>query len=142
MASSIAAVAVGEQTERTRRVLEVIYDAAARGDLETFIAGMHPDVEINEPGWLPYGRVYRGVEGLNELLVAATKVIDLSTVTVQAMIADGDRGFVEVSAHVAGTGAATVIGEHWTVKDGKPWRCRVYHFDTAPVLEMLATTTG
>jgi hypothetical protein len=129
-------------TAGTRRALEVIYGAAARGDLEAFIGAMHPEVEIHEPGWLPYGGVYRGIEGLGELLPAATAVLDLSTLAVRTMIVEGEHGFVEVEIKTSDGTATAIVGEHWTIRDGKPWHCRVYHFDTAPLQNLLAATGG
>jgi hypothetical protein len=73
MAYSSTSSSVGEQTEQTRRALEAIYGAAARGDLAAFIAGLHPEVEIHEPGWLPYGRVYHfDTAPVLEMIAAAT----------------------------------------------------------------------
>jgi uncharacterized protein len=132
-----AQVGGGTTSEQTRAALSALYDAVVRGDLEAFLAGMHPEVEIHEPDWLPYGGVYRGTNEVKDVLIAATKVIDLSRLSVESMFVDGDQGFVVVRAYALATGAPTLVGEHWTMKDGKPGHCRVYHFDTAPVLDAL-----
>jgi hypothetical protein len=33
--------------------------AGAAGDVDAFLAAMHPEIEVHEPPYLPYGGTYR-----------------------------------------------------------------------------------
>jgi ketosteroid isomerase-like protein len=123
-------------TETTREVVERMYQAGIDADPEAFMALIHEDIELIEPAWLPYGGVHRGIEGIEKVFVEVAKIIDLSTIEVTEIIAEGDTaiGFFRAKLH---SGAEISNAERWTVREGKIWRGSVYYQDPTPVQEML-----
>ncbi|WP_369254345.1 nuclear transport factor 2 family protein [Streptomyces sp. R35] len=111
-----------------------MYEAAFRGDMDAFAAAMHEDFEEYIPPVLPWGGVRRGPDAFkNEVLPLLSEALDFGTMRLESLSADGD--------HVAGllTAESTKgddlhIVEHWTLRDGKVWRMRVFYFDTTPLL--------
>ena len=51
----------------TREIVEDLYSAAVNGDMESFFAQLSDDLVLTEPGFLPYGGVYQGKEGMQAM---------------------------------------------------------------------------
>jgi ketosteroid isomerase-like protein len=123
-------------SETTREVVARMYQAGIDADPEAFMACVHEDIELIEPAWLPYGGVHRGREAIEKVFVEVAKIIDLGTIDVTDIRADGDTavGFFRAKLH---SGAEISNAERWTVRDGKIWRGTVFYQDPTPVQEML-----
>lgn len=113
--------------------LRDLYDAALELDAERAIGLMHPDIVVREPSVLPYGGVYRGVDGFAEVLTEVMKVIDFTTLKINAITADGATGLVNLQGTLF-TGDPVELVEVWTKRDGRFATCQVFWFDPAPVL--------
>ena len=116
-------------TEISRQIVTQFYESLAAGKFEEVMACLHPDVEIHEPDCLPYGGVYRGHDGVQELFSQALKYLDVSVFKIEAIVADGDRvvGFIHTA--VAGSRASALVAEESLIRDGKIARVRVFQFD-------------
>jgi uncharacterized protein len=49
-------------------IVKQFYDAFGRGDIPGAFALLHPEIEFHEQASLPWGRVYRGINGMQEFL--------------------------------------------------------------------------
>jgi ketosteroid isomerase-like protein len=49
-------------------IVKQFYDAFGRGDMPAAFALLHPEVELHEQPSLPWGRVYKGIAGMQEFL--------------------------------------------------------------------------
>lgn len=120
-----------------RELVQSLYDAFARGDADTVLGALHPEVDWREAESSPYAdqNPYLGpqqvAEGVFERLLADFPDF---TVTPEQLVADGDT--VVSLGRYAGTRAAT--GESldaqfvhaWTIEDGRVTRFQQYT-DTA-----------
>ena len=78
------------------------YKALGRGDFEGWIAGLDPDVELDERYIAPDAAVYRGHDGVRRWWQQGTEAIGTPTVEVLRWFARGDTVVTEVIAHVRG----------------------------------------
>jgi uncharacterized protein len=123
-------------TETTREVVARMYQAGVDGDFAAFMACIHPDIELDEPAWLPYGGTHRGLEAIQNVFVEVGKLLDLASIDVQSIIADGDQAVGLFRARTQ-SGAEVSNAEVWTVRDGLVWRGRVFYQDPTPVQELI-----
>ena len=121
-------------TESSRLVVQRFYEYLIAGDFVSVLNCLHQDVEIHEPGCLPYGGVYRGHDGAKKLFSVAPTMLDIRVFDIEALVADGGRvvGFIRTAA--AGSGESVLVAEESLVKDGKIVRVRVFQFDPMPVI--------
>lgn len=91
-------------TERNRALVEGMYRAAAGGDPQSVFSLLHPDIVVNEPGFLPYGGTYRGLEEFGSLMQAVLTLCDISGIEVDRIVADGANviGVFEMPLHTGG----------------------------------------
>ena len=116
-------------------VLTRLLDAMGAGDMATFEAGLADDFEIVQADSLPWGGVYRGVEGWREFLgrfLAPWK--DLATERLHFMCDEAEENFALVF-RVTGTSQTGKpvdfsVCEHWQVRDGKVRQIKPHNFDT------------
>jgi uncharacterized protein len=125
-------------TEASRQVVKRLYEMGAAGNVEGFLACLHKDVEIHEPGCLPFGGLYRGIAAVQQLLSKAGQLLDFRILYVEAIVAEGDRVWVTVRTAVAGTGAPVLVAEESIVRDGKIFRLRAFYFDPTIVINAAA----
>lgn len=119
----------GSMTEATRRLVTKLYDRLLAGNLEGFLACLADDVEVHEPGCLPYGGVYRGNDGVSRLFPLVAQCLDVGAFRVDAIVADGDRAIGMLRTVVRSTGQPIEVAEESIVRDGKIARVRVFVFD-------------
>jgi ketosteroid isomerase-like protein len=128
--------------EQSKKVVQDFYAAAGGGDPRALAPYVHEDFEIEEPALMPYGGVYRGLEGLQSVLGEVAGVLDFSRLQVESMIAEDEHVVVTLQVGVHGSDALVRNAEHWTVRDGKVWRGRVFTFDPTPVLDLAGAADG
>jgi ketosteroid isomerase-like protein len=101
-----------------------LYEAFAKGDVPTVLAGFHDDIEWNEAEGMPYGGQYHGPQAVAENVFGpVTSDFDDFDVSPEEILADGNR----VVALLTYTGTAKESGNKlsmpaahvWTVRDGK-----------------------
>lgn len=120
---------VEEKVKANRDLIVGGIEAAQAGDIEGFMAILHPEVEVFEPDYLPYGGTYHGRDGFLELFGKATAVIDFPTLEVISATADEERTVLLMKCKLASNGEETFITEHWTIEDGLVVEVRVFWFD-------------
>ena len=98
-----------------------LYEAFARGDVPTVLAGFDENIEWNESVGMPYGGVYHGPQEVAENVFAP--IPDDFDVSPEEILADGDR--VVVLLTYRGTGKETgkklemPAAHAWMVREGK-----------------------
>lgn len=128
-------------------VVRRLFDAVERRDLPGMLACYDEEVEIHEAASLPYGGVYRGLEGaVRHASAFQTTWAPYQTPTEYGLRADlvgGEDGAVVAAfRHRAvdpGTGLELDEAEValYRVRDDKVVRSQMFHYDTAALLRFL-----
>lgn len=126
----------GAITEVTRAVVARFYRLAMAGDGQALLDEcVHEDIVVEEPSYLPHAGIHRGSAAFaGEVLASAANLIELSSLRIEHILADGDRAAAIVHARVIDSDDDVIIAEHWVVADGKLSGLRVYVHDPAPLL--------
>jgi ketosteroid isomerase-like protein len=77
-------------TERNRAIVEAMFEAANKGDVERVVSYLSDDVTVDEPLFLPFRKVYRGKDEFLGLAQVLPDYLDVSAITLHYTIADGD----------------------------------------------------
>lgn len=117
------------------------YEAFAKGDLDMALTFTHPEIEIDERGALPGGRLYQGAEGVREWFSELLERWSDLGLEVREVRTAEDRvlAVVRISAHGASSGAS-VEGESfhvWQMDGGLAKRFEVF-YDRRAALAALA----
>ena len=101
-----------------------LYEAFAKGDVPTVLAGFDENIEWNEAEGMPYGGQYHGPEAVAENVFGPiTNDFDDFDVTPEEILADGDRVVVLLThtgtAKESGNKLSMPAAHVWTVRDGK-----------------------
>ncbi len=101
-----------------------LYEAFAKGDVPTVLAGFDENIEWNEAEGMPYGGQYHGPEAVAENVFGPiTNDVDDFDVTPEEILADGDRVVVLLTytgtAKESGNKLSMPAAHVWTVRDGK-----------------------
>ena len=126
-----------------REIVEEIYAAANRGDLEALAANFHPDVVLHQAPSLPYGGDHKGREATMACLLAMfTEHWDVSALTVHNIAVDGDMviSAVDLTAIARPTGRQVEMPfrECFTIRDGLVVDLQPFYYDTAAVAAAFA----
>ena len=110
-----------------------MYDAVSAGDLEKFFSCLDKDIVIVEPSFLPYGGRYEGLTTFQALLPKLGQYLDVSSVKLESVVADGDIvvGFVRLKATKDGSDVR--IAERTVVRNGKITEIKVFFFELGAV---------
>ena len=121
-----------------REIMRKFYDHMANANIVGILSSFHDEVEIHEPDCLPYGGVYRGIDGVKKLLSQASQHLDSRVFNVEAIMVDGDR--VVSILHTATRGSRTPIhvAEEAIIRDGRIYRVRVFLFDPTIIIKASA----
>jgi ketosteroid isomerase-like protein len=127
-------VSTSEQEQRNRDLVRSIYKASFSGDVNPFVDAMDEDFTEFVPPILPWGGTHRGSEVfLTEVMPQVAAAIDFDSMRLISISADGDHVAALLTARTP-AGAEIWIAEHWTLREGKAWRLRVFYHDTQPLL--------
>ena len=101
-----------------------LYEAFAKGDVPTVLAGFDENIEWNEAEGMPYGGQYHGPEAVAENVFGPIPSdFDDFDVTPEEILADGDRVVVLLTqkgtAKESGNKLSMPAAHVWTVRDGK-----------------------
>jgi ketosteroid isomerase-like protein len=111
-------------------VVQSAYEALGRGDIQTIFALLHPEIELYQSEWLPWGGKYKGHEQVGYFFSKLTETID-SMVEPDQFI-DDEEGHVVAVGHTRGSVRATrrefeVPAVHvWTITEGKAVKFEAY----------------
>ncbi|MFD3492291.1 nuclear transport factor 2 family protein [Streptomyces sp. NPDC002596] len=122
-------------TERNRAVVESMFAAANKGDIEGVFSHLSDDIAVIEPLFLPFGGTYRGKDEFLALAQILPNYLDVSTITVHYTIADGDRVAACVGITDIATGELTRFIEQFTVRDGKIVENRLFYHDAGTLAD-------
>jgi ketosteroid isomerase-like protein len=121
--------------EKNRSIVASLYAAAASGDLGAIAPLLADDVVVDEPVYLPYGKVYRGKEEFAGLLGMIGQYLDLTNVKVNYLIADGDRVAACLGIPDVTTGEMTHFIEQSTLRDGQIVEMKLFYYDPQTMLD-------
>jgi hypothetical protein len=117
-------------------------DAFRRADSEAMEALLAPDFVLRQADGLPYGGVYRGVEGWRQLLARFGETWSSLVPTVVTLVGEGPQFgvLVDIAITAKATGKAlnTTIFEFWTMRDGRIAEIRPFYWDTAAVRALVS----
>lgn len=121
-------------TQKNRAIVESFYTALLAGDQATLDAAIADDVVVDEPDYLPYGKVYHGKAELGGLIGQIGQFLELATLKVHYTVADGDRviaclGIVDVT-----TGKMVHLLEQSTLRDGQIAEIKLFYNDPQSML--------
>lgn len=118
-----------DSSANSRRIVQALYDAAIGGDVATVLALLDENVICHESPSLPYGKVYRGHDGIKALFQPLTQYLAVEKISVEHLIADGDRVVALIRLPVRATGAETLVSEHHLIRGGKIVEQRIFFFE-------------
>jgi ketosteroid isomerase-like protein len=121
-------------TEKNRAIVVKLYAAASSGDLGAIAPLLADDIVVDEPSYLPYGKLYRGKEEFAGLLGMIGQFLDLTKVQVNYTIADGDRVAACLGIPDVTTGEMTHFIEQSTLRDGQIVEMKLFYYDAQSMI--------
>ena len=112
-----------------RGIVSAMYKAALSGDVAGFMAALDPGVVVHEPSFLPYGGVSRGHAEFGQLLGTIARYIDIGSIRVDSLVAEGDTVVAFLSAKSAGTGEPLLLAERSLLRNGKIVDMAIYYHE-------------
>lgn len=129
MTATPAASPTTSLTERNRAIVQALYAAGTRGDVEELLSYLAEDIVVHEPPFLPYGATYSGRDAFLPMFAEIARHLDVSTITIEHLIADRDHVIAVLRIPDRATGRDTVLAEHSTLRDGRVVEMRIFYFD-------------
>jgi len=121
-------------------VVKAMYAAASAGDMAGVTGSYAPDIVIEEAASLPFGGVYRGLEGFSAFLQAFTGCWEHFT-NADLQILDAGETVVGMSRLQArsksGVEVDVPLAEFFRVRDGKIVELRPFYFDGDAIIQAI-----
>ena len=124
-------------TEASRKVVQTMYSSALSGDQAAFIGCLDENLVVSEPAFLPYGGKHLGVAGFVALFADVGKIMDVSTITVDSLVADGDVVVAFIRVKTVADGSVVKIAERSVVKNGKIVTMDIYFHELASLINII-----
>jgi len=124
----------GQNTTTTRAVVSAGYEAAKAGDMAASTAILHPAVTLHEAASLPNGGVHRGLQNVLQALTFVFETFDMSRLTVDDLIVDGEMAVGLVSLRFRGSEGRATVAEVWRVRDDRVVEIKPFYYDTAAIV--------
>ena len=111
-------------------IVQSAYEAFRRGDVQVIFALLHPEIELYQSEWVPWGGKYKGYEEVGYFFSKLTETIE-PRVDPDQFIVD-EEGHVVAVGHTRGSVHATrrefeVPAVHvWTIREGKALKFVAY----------------
>jgi uncharacterized protein len=121
--------------EDLQALKERFVGAIMAGDWETAGQLADPDFELREPASLPYGGIYKGIEGFQKCLAAIQKAHKTTGLDIMDSYfpADSDRMITEMEwrgvPNATGQEASSRVLEHYAFRDGKVLSITLFWFN-------------
>ena len=116
-----------EVTDRNRQVVLDMYAAGMRGDVQGMLGHMaEQSFVLHEPPFLPYGRSYQGHAGMLEAFAKIGEYLDVSSIEVDHVVAEGERVIVVLHATDRQSGERVLLAEENVLHNGKVVEMRVF----------------
>jgi uncharacterized protein len=122
------------KSEESKQIVKAMYEAGVSGDQAVFFRVIHENAEVHEPTCLPYGGSYRGHSAIGSLAIQVGKFLDLSTLKIDYMLAEGDLVVTYVRVKTM-SGNEVEMLEQSRVRDGKIVDLRIFYFDPTVLLK-------
>jgi ketosteroid isomerase-like protein len=118
----------------TRERLLAGYDAWNRGDLETWLDFMHPDVRLDAPGVFPgFDSEYRGHDGLRRFWAQLHDPWEEFSIDVEALKEEPDGFVVAIRFRAKGVGSGVDVDMHFG---------HAFRIEGDRVIELIARATA
>lgn len=122
-----------------RALIQGIYEAAARGDVQPLFDAMDPDFTAYENASLPWGGVYTGKEENVRLVAQLAKYLDFDKLAMHHFAVDRDLVIAYGSVvwrGESGQEAVTVpLAECYVIRNGKLITIHPFFWDTASFVD-------
>ena len=120
----------GEETKQAIAELRSAYDAFSRGDIDSAVQFLDPDVEWTEPPEFPSGGTYRGIEGAKRYLAQSRAGAAQVISEPEEFIPAGNRIVVFVQARVSPKNSNTWqeirLADVYTIHNGRVTKMRAF----------------
>jgi ketosteroid isomerase-like protein len=122
------------RTEDSRRFVQAMYDAGSRGDVEGLLSHLAQDVVVREPAFLPYGADYHGHQEFLSLFTKIGKVLDITKIQIDYLVADDDKVIGIIRIPDITTGQTILLAEESILRDGKIVEMRIFFHDAQSLI--------
>ena len=119
--------------EENVTLVQSLYAAFGRGDLQTLFGALRDDIEWVFPGpkeVIPFAGVHRGVQEVVQFFVTLGGALEFQKFEPREFIAQGDKVVVTGTSRVRNKGNDRATDNEWvaaiTVRDGKIARYQLY----------------
>lgn len=129
-------------SERNRKTVAAFYAAGVGGDVDTMLSYLSDDLVVREPEYLPYGGIHRGKQGLLGVFQAIQQYADVSALTIDHLVADGDRVIGIIDVPELRTGNMIRLAEESRLVDGKIVEMQIFYYDPQSMLGAPKVTIG
>ena len=124
-------------------LVQSLYAAFGRGDMETLFGALADDIEWILPGppeVIPFAGTHRGREAVIQFFMTLSKTVQFETLEPYEFLAQGDKVVVLGRSRPRMQSTGRVVDNDWvaviTVRDGKLARYKIYE-DTAALVSAL-----
>lgn len=117
------------RSDESRAYVLRMYETALSGDFAAFLQMLDENITVYEPSFLPYGGVSRGREAFTRLFATIATYLDVPTIRVESIVADGDVVVAFLKAKTVDTGEEVDIGERSVLKNGRVAEMRIYYHE-------------
>jgi ketosteroid isomerase-like protein len=114
-----------------------IYRSMRDRDLAAFTALVHPEIEVLQPTWLPYGGRHHGLEALLAMFRQVLALVDVGRLELVSVVGEGDHVWAEFIVQARATGEDLRVAEHWRFEDGRARFLEVWFQDPTPLQQNL-----
>jgi ketosteroid isomerase-like protein len=118
-------------------IVKQFYDAFGRGDIPAAFALLHPEVEFHEQPSLPWGKVYRGLDGMQAFLGEVTKWLGSDLKLVVQYLVDAPDGKVVARTELQCLDRSFAALEEWQLVEGRIRRIEPF-IDTGSLMARLS----
>lgn len=119
------------------QIVQSVYEAFHRGDIGAVLAAFDPQLELVEAESLPYGGVYHGHAGVQQMLAALGAVWEVFQFTLEQVVAHGDEVivFLQIKGRLRGSERPIEMPliEVWRIRDGLVVAIRPFYWDTGAI---------
>lgn len=111
-------------------VVQSAYEAFRRGDIQAIFTLLHPEIELYQSEWVPWGGKYKGHEEVGYFFSKLTETIESRVYPDQFI--DDEEGHVVAVGHTRGSVRATrrefevPVVHVWTIREGKADKFEAY----------------
>jgi ketosteroid isomerase-like protein len=117
------------------QIVKMLYRVCGRGDWAAAAQYLSADLVIREADTLPFAGVYRGPEGMRQLLAKVVQTAGVTGVELKHLTAGGDWVVALLDLLLEGSPPARVaLAEAYRFRDRKVTEIVPYYFDPTPIV--------